>query len=170
MRPGSLLAFHIVLRNTEDVALDSYSSVSILCDITQDSTLFFSVTYPFPHPKTDQNLWSSRHAAVPSVQKHVGVRGWYIREQELIKCLSQPLLDTYRGFWETIRCGGNTGKLIVQVACSNTRVSVPEGGHTSRITQTLLRKEDAFSMTYACKSSFTSDSDFTYKNSQCCVS
>lgn len=170
MCPGSLLAFHIVLGNTEDVAPHNYSPVSILCDTTQDCTLVFTVTYLFPHPKTDQNLWSSKHAAVPSVQKNLGVRGWYIREQELIKCLSQPLLDMYHGFWETIRCGGDTAKLIVQVACSNTRVSVPEGGQTSRITQTLLRKEDAINMTYAYKSSFTSDSHFTYKNSQCCVS
>lgn len=47
--------------------------------------------------------------------------------------LSQP--DAYHGFWETIRCGGDFGTLVIIPTCqerwSNTCVSLPGGGQHS---------------------------------------
>lgn len=177
--PGSLLAFHFILGNTEDIAFDNYSPLSMLCHCIQElwaqnPFFFLELNTPFPTPKL------AEASDLPGMlQNHLSKkcrsRG-LIHQRARINWmpLSQPLLDMHHGFWETIRCGGNIGNLVIiptcKQRCSNTCVSVPEGQHTFRVPRTSLWEKDAFNMTYAQKSSFNSTSDLIYKNPHWCVS
>lgn len=163
-----LWAFHLILGYTENAAIENSPLLSMLCSFNQEwwaqNPFFFQdwiILFP-PQNRPKLLLFQARWRTIP---KHVGVGGWYVNDNWLIRCL----------FLNQIRimvsgkpsCVGKILALQSSFPCARsdgaTRVSHSQKEDN---TQPSLWERDAFSM----QSSFASVADLIYKNSRCCIS